>query len=165
MKPLINSSLMDTLCWDISFVTGSTIIGGFTVGSDLDIVVPIDTISATDQWLNEFVLVKQGTMERSSYNNGVKLHFSNNISVNVLRLHPLDYCAFMFATDTLMREPIINNRNVRHRAFEELCHAFKSFIGPHYVTLDKMHSYAHAHDDAPFMTKNIDWENFYARQP
>lgn len=164
MKPIVNLAAIHGLSTYGSYVTGSAIIGNFGIESDIDIVVPIDTCAANDTWLYEYAKSISGAViQPSTYNNGLKLIIPGYHTINILRLHPLDYCAFMFATDTLRRSPIITDRNARHRAFEELCHTFKSFIGPDCVTIDASHKCADDNWDAPFMLRNINWETFEAR--
>ena len=163
MKPRVNLAAINCLNPYGSYVTGSAIIGNFDIESDIDIVIPIDVCVANDNWLREYARSINASVELSSYNNGLKLIMPGYHTINILRLHPLDYCAFMFATDTLRRAPIITNRNARHRAFEELCHTFKSFIGPDCVTIAALHKCAYDNRDAPFMQRNINWETFEAR--
>lgn len=163
MKPNVNLSVMQGLRPFGSYITGSAIIGSFGFESDIDIVIPIDVCQAGDGWLREYARAVGVDISSSSYNNGLKLIIPGYQTINILRLHPLDYCAFMFATDTLRRAPIITSRNARHRAFEELCHTFKSFIGPDCVTIAALHKCADDNRNAPFMMRNINWQTFNAR--
>lgn len=163
MKPSVNPDAMQGLSSFGSYVTGSAIIGNFGIESDIDIVVPSDVCQASDEWLREYARTVNAFVQPSSYNNDLKLIIPGYQTINILRLHPLDYCAFMFATDTLMRAPIITSRNARHRAFEELCHTFKSFIGPDCVSIAALYKCADDNRDAPFMLRNINWETFNAR--
>lgn len=146
-----------------SYVTGSFIVGGATPASDIDIVLPISNgISLIV--LERIANMHGGEVKYSDYNNGRKLCIPGLTTINILQLHPLDYAAFMFATETMCCVPIVEDRNTRHRCFEELCHAYKSFINPKCVTLDEMHKVIDRNLDAEFMAHKIDWENFYARQ-
>lgn len=145
-----------------SYVTGSYIIGGTSVASDIDIVLPIDQ-GVNDSWLSQITKRFGGEVIDSDYNNGRKLRIPGTTTINILQLHPADYAAFMFATDTMLRNPIVTDRNARRRCFEELCHAYKSFINPGCVSVDEMYKVYDRHKVAPYMANNIDWENFCAR--
>lgn len=145
-----------------AYVTGSFIIGGANIVSDIDIVIPIDN-AICDSVLEQLSKRYCGSMEYSLYNNGRKLIMPGLTTINILQLHPLDYAAFMFATKTMLCAPVIEDRNARHRCFEELCHAYKSFINPKCVTIDEMHKVIDRNLDAVYMANKIDWEDFYAR--
>lgn len=145
-----------------TYVTGSFIIGGATIASDIDIVIPID-YSIITRDLDLLARRYCGNVEYSLYNNGRKLILSGLTTINILQLHPMDYAAFMFATETMLCAPIVEDRNARHRCFEELCHAYKSFINPKCVTIDEMHKVIDRNLDAVYMADKIDWEDFYAR--
>lgn len=145
-----------------AYVTGSFIIGGATIASDIDIVIPID-YSISCSYLNQLGRRYCGNVEYSLYDNGRKLIMPGLTIINILQLHPLDYAAFMFATETMLCAPIVEERNARHRCFEELCHAYKSFINPKCVTIEEMHKVINRNLDAPYMANKIDWEDFYAR--
>lgn len=165
LKANIAPGLLKTLIPSLplgSYVTGSFIIGGATFGSDIDIVVPITEIISNAS-LNELA-GSCGTVEYSLYNNGRKVRIVGCTTINILQLHPLEYAAFLFATDTMRRSPIVTDRNARHRCFEELCHAYKSFINPTCVTIDAMTTVYTSHANASYMANLIDWEHFYARQ-
>lgn len=145
-----------------TYVTGSFIVGGATRKSDIDIVIPIDNaipVVVLDQIANSF----GGTVGHSEYNNGLKLKIPGATTINILQLHPLDYAAFMFATGAMARAPIVTDRTTRHRCFEELCHAYKSFINPRCVTIAEMHKVMERNLDVPYMAHKIDWRKFYAR--
>lgn len=145
-----------------SYVTGSFIVGGATPTSDIDIVIPIDNgigLVVLDRIANQY----GGDVKYSDYNNGRKLCIPGLTTINILQLHPMDYAAFMFATKTMCGAPVVEGRNARHRCFEELCHAYKSFINPMCVTLDEMHKVIDRNLGAPYMADKIDWEDFYAR--
>lgn len=160
VKPDIIKSIVDTRIG--TYVTGSFIIGGATPVSDIDIVLPIDngiTLAALDRIANQH----GGEVKYSDYNNGRKLVIPGLTTINILQLHPMDYAAFLFATKTMLRVPIVEDRNARHRCFEELCHAYKSFINPKCVTIDEMHKVISCNIDSVFMANRIDWKCFYAR--
>ena len=145
-----------------TYVTGSFIIGGATAKSDIDIVIP------TDKPLYDYVLARLavcygGSFVASDYSNDRKLGIPGLTTINILQLQPLDYAAFMFATDTMRCAPVVEDRNARHRCFEELCHAYKSFINPGCVTVAEMYKVFDRHDSVGFMAEHIDWGNFYAR--
>lgn len=145
-----------------TYVTGSFIIGGATIVSDIDIVIPIDSSIDTSE-LGQLARRYRGNVEDSLYNNGRKLIMPGLTTINILQLHPMDYAAFMFATETMLCAPIVEDRNARHRCFEELCHAYKSFINPKCVTVDEMHKVINRNLDVMYMADKIDWEDFYAR--
>lgn len=160
VKPEIINSLIDKRIG--AYVTGSFIIGGATIESDIDIVIPIDNGIAPIT-LDRMANLNGGQVRYSNYNNGRKLYIPGLTPINILQLHPLEYAAFMFATETMCCAPIVEDRNARHRCFEELCHAYKSFINPKCVTIDEMHKVIDRNLDAPYMANKIDWEAFYAR--
>lgn len=155
IKPIIDKRIG-------AYVTGSFIVGGATIASDIDIAIPIDN-PVDSRELEQMVRRYGGSIEYSSYNNGRKLIIPGLTTINILQLHPLEYAAFMFATETMLCAPIIEDRNARHRCFEELCHAYKSFINPKCVTIDEMHKVIDRNLDAIYMADKIDWEDFYAR--
>lgn len=155
IKPIIDKRIG-------TYVTGSFIVGGATISSDIDIVIPIDN-PVDSRELEQTVRHYGGSIGYSSYNNGRKLLIPGLTTINILQLHPLEYAAFMFATETMLCAPIVEDRNARHRCFEELCHAYKSFINPKCVTIDEMHKVIDRNLDAAYMADKIDWEDFYAR--
>lgn len=157
VKPDIIKSIIGTRIG--TYVTGSFIVGGATSASDIDIVIPIDNWIELDHIGNLY----GGNVKYSEYNNGRKLEIPGLTTINILQLHPLEYAAFMFATETMCCAPIIEDRNARHRCFEELCHAYKSFINPKCVTFEAMYKVIDRNLDAPYMANKINWEDFYAR--
>lgn len=157
LKLLINNAPLG------AYVTGSFVIGGATSISDIDIVMPIDKC-IDDRQLIRITAPTGRRLEYSCYNNGRKLYIPGCTTINILTLHPLDYAAFRFATDTMRRNPVIADRNTRHRCFEELCHAYKSFINPECVSIVEMYKVISRYEDDEYMVNRIDWENFYARQ-
>ncbi|WP_407448660.1 nucleotidyltransferase domain-containing protein [Fibrobacter sp.] len=111
-----------------SFITGSYAIGGETFGSDIDVVIPIHIdpgdLIARDMF--KYGLAK----EPSNYNNGVKV-FRRGwcVPINIVRLHPFEYCAWLFATNTMAGMPPIIDKVTRHRVFEMFCLAYKLASG------------------------------------
>lgn len=99
-----------------AYVTGSFIVGGATSYSDVDIVIPIDNSVGCRQ-LEQMVRRYGGSIEYSLYNNGRKLIMPGLTTINILQLQPMDYAAFMFATETMLCAPIVEDRNARHRCF------------------------------------------------
>ena len=160
IKPEIIKPIIDKRIG--AYVTGSFIVGGATISSDIDIVIPIDN-PVDSRELEQMVRRYGGSIEYSSYNNGRKLIIPGLTIINILQLHPLEYAAFMFATETMLCAPIVEDRNARHRCFEELCHAYKSFINPKCVTIEEMYKVIGRNLDAVYMADKIDWEDFYAR--
>lgn len=160
VKPYIIKSIVDLRIG--TYVTGSFIIGGATPESDIDIVLPIINGSSCVV-LDRMANLHGGEVKYSDYNNGRKLCIPGLTTINILQLHPLEYAAFMFATKTMCCAPVVEDRNARHRCFEELCHAYKSFINPKCVTIDEMYKVIDRNLDAPYMASRIDWEEFYAR--
>lgn len=155
IKPIIDKRIG-------AYVTGSFIVGGANVESDIDIVIPIDN-PVDSRELEQMVRRYCSSIEYSTYNNGRKLIMPGLTTISILQLHPLEYAAFMFATETMLRAPVVEDRNARHRCFEELCHAYKSFINPKCVTIEEMHKVIDRNIDAMYMAHKIDWEDFYAR--
>ena len=85
----------------------------------------IKDISILDAKLKEAF----GTPEYSVYNNGrkYKAHYLG-LYVNIIPLHPVDYCAWAWTTDTLRQSMVCRNqsREIRHRIFELGVLAFKT---------------------------------------
>lgn len=110
-----------------TFITGSAAIGGFKMPeSDIDVVVPIQFDYGIKMLTKKFN--SQGfILQPSNYNNGVKVvRPGASIPVNIITLHPFDYCAWLFATNTLAELEYIRDRNARHRAFELAVLLFKT---------------------------------------
>lgn len=110
-----------------TFITGSAAIGGFKMPeSDIDVVVPIqfdDSIKFLTKKFNSQGFILQS----SNYCNGFKVVIPGaSIPVNIITLHPFDYCAWLFATNTLAELEYIRDRNARHRAFELAVLLFKT---------------------------------------
>lgn len=115
----------ELLCRFGSFITGSYAIGGDTIGSDIDVVLPIE-YSPSDYLINSLRIRYNLNVEPSNYNNGVKLIAPGRlIPINIVRLHPFEYCAWLFATNTMAELPPVLDKATRHRAFEALCLAYK----------------------------------------
>lgn len=110
-----------------TFITGSVAIGGFKpLESDIDVVIPIQHGDTIKQLQAKFAL-RGFVSEPSNYNGGFKLiRQGQTIVVNVIILHPFDYCAWLFATNTLAELDFIRDRNARHRAFELAVLLFKT---------------------------------------
>ena len=125
-----------------TFITGSAAIGGFDKDtSDVDVVVPINRDSILDNiWT---VLAMQAwTKESSGYSNGIKFRRHDAITINIVRLHPFDYCAWLFATNLMREQDTITDRNLRHRVFEAAILWFKlANNGGNYVTVDGAECY------------------------
>ena len=94
-----------------AYVTGSFIIGGATIESDIDIVLPIDNGIPSAQ-LERTANIHGGSLKLSEYNNGRKLLIPGLTTINILQLHPMDYAAFMFATETMLVSPIVEVHNI-----------------------------------------------------
>lgn len=108
------------------FITGSYAIGGDTTASDIDVALSIDIfVDDTIRLLrDEYNL----DLTPSDYNNGIKLTTCvacTTVPVNIVRLHPFEYCAWLFATNTMAELPPIIDRHMRHRAFEAFVFAYK----------------------------------------
>ena len=107
-----------------SFITGSYAIGGESVESDIDVVIPIQ--NNADDLIARNVFKYGLTKEPSNYNNGVKLvRRGRCVPINIVRLHPFEYCAWLFATNTMAELPPVLDKATRHRAFEALGLAYK----------------------------------------
>lgn len=120
-----------------TFITGSAAVGGWKpLESDIDVVVPIEHIDVVNH-IRDRLAKSEICSEPSSYNNGFKfVKPGHTIPVNVVILHPFDYCAWLFATNTLMDSDTIHDRNARHRAFELAVLLFKTIhiTGNHTTT-------------------------------
>ena len=128
-----------------SFITGSYAIGGDTTESDIDVVLPIDNPS--DYLIDSLRIRYALNVEPSNYNNGVKLAAPGRlVPVNIIRLHPFDYCAWLFATNTMAGLPPVLDKTTRHRAFEALCLAYKlASPGSETLTTDGAYKYFESH--------------------
>lgn len=128
-----------------SFITGSYAIGGDTIGSDIDVVLPIDNPS--DYLIDSLRIRYNLNVEPSNYNNGVKLTAPGRIvPVNIVRLHPFEYCAWLFATNTMAGLPPVLDKTTRHRAFEALGLAYKlASPNSETITIEGAHKYFDTH--------------------
>lgn len=107
-----------------SFITGSYAIGGDTIRSDIDVVLPIDNLS--NNLIGSLRIKYRLNVEPSNHNNGVKLMAPGRlVPVNIIMLHPFEYCAWLFATNTMAGLPPVLDKTTRHRAFEALVFAYK----------------------------------------
>lgn len=131
-----------------TFVTGSAAIGGFNIiYSDIDIVVPIEYRDVGIKSIKTRLQSAGYILAPSDYNDGFKiLKQGQSIPVNVITLHPFEYCAWLFATNVLANQETIKDRNARHRAFELACILFKSTnTSGRYVTTDGASHYFFNH--------------------
>lgn len=139
--------IIEMLC-DVpgAFMTGSAIIGGFDWRtSDIDVIVPIQyelsTLEIKAKGIYNFI------KEPSNYNGGFKLIKQGaSVPVNIIQLHPFDYCGWLFATNILAEQDTIKDKFARHRAFEIAVSLFKmsSTTGRH-VTCDGAATYYDTH--------------------
>lgn len=123
VKPILD--IIDSVCRNDAFVTGSRMIGGERPMSDIDICVMIKDIGVLDTKLKEAF----GNPEYSVYNNGRKYRAPYiGLYVNIIPLHPVDFCAWAWTTDTLSQSMVCRNlsRETRHRTFELGVLAFKT---------------------------------------
>lgn len=138
-----------------SYITGSFAVGGERDTSDIDIVVPLSySLNIT---IDEIVNILHFTKVPSDYNKGFKLLRQGlGVPINVLQLHPLDYCAWLFATNTMASQAPIQDKNIRHRSFEAFTLAFKmSNISGSEYTIDSAYNYFMAHKPALTFTDII----------
>lgn len=128
-----------------SFITGSYAIGGNTIESDIDVVLPIDNPS--DYFIDSLRIRYNLRVEPSNYNNGVKLIARGRlVTINIVRLHPFEYCAWLFATNTMAGLPPVTDKTTRHRAFEALVLAYKlASPNSETLTLEGAHKYFDSH--------------------
>ena len=139
-----------------SFITGSYAIGCETLESDIDVVIPIqnnaDDLIARDVF--KYGLIRQP----SNYNNGVKLIRQGwCVPINIVRLHPFEYCAWLFATNTMAGMQPVTDKVIRHRVFETFCLAYKLASGnSETLTVDGACSYYDSHKPSITMKHIID---------
>lgn len=138
-----------------SYITGSFAVGGERDTSDVDIVVPLDR--PVDPIIGDIAEILHFTKVPSDYNKGFKLLRQGlGVPINVLQLHPLDYCAWLFATNTMASQAPIQDKNLRHRSFEAFTLAFKmSNISGSEYTIDGAYNYFMAHKPALTFTDII----------
>lgn len=109
-----------------AYITGSVALGCAELDSDLDIAVPINCRKRI------VTTLKQGgySIEESLYNNGFKVSGDGYLyAINVIPLHPLDWNAWLWATQTLaLKDLTAYDRNGRHRLFEFAVLAYKTLI-------------------------------------
>lgn len=139
-----------------SFITGSYAIGGETLESDIDVVIPIQI--GCDDVVARNVFKYGMTKQPSSYNNGVKLVRQGwCVPINIVRLHPFDYCAWLFATNTMAGMSPVLDKVTRHRVFEMFCLAYKLASGnSETITVDGACSYYDSHKPSVTMKTIID---------
>lgn len=138
-----------------SYITGSLAVGGERDNSDIDIVVPLDFHVGTV--VDDIVNILKYSKVPSEYNKGLKLLRQGlGAPINILQLHPLDYCAWLFATNTMASQAPIQDKNLRHRSFEAFVLAFKmSNISGREYTIDGAYNYFEAHKPALTFTDII----------
>lgn len=158
--------VVDLLAIHGSFITGSYAIGGETIESDIDIVIPIDFDNA-DDWIARNVFKYDLIREPSNYNNGVKLIRQGwCVPINIVRLHPFEYCAWLFATNTMAGMQPVTDKVIRHRAFEMFCLAYKLASGnSETLTVDGACSYYDSHKPSITMKHIIDTSTTKERAP
>lgn len=108
-----------------AYITGSVALGCATPTSDLDIVVPINFREriVTALKLHGYIIAE------SHYNSGVKFADDCGRIINVVPLHPLDWHAWLWATQILaVKDMTVLDRNNRHRMFEFAVLAYKTLI-------------------------------------
>ena len=138
-----------------SYITGSLAVGGERTASDVDIVVPIDR--CVEPVVADIVKIYHYSKAPSDYNKGLKLLRQGfSVPINILQLHPLDYCAWLFATNTMASQAPIQDKNLRHRSFEAFVLAFKisNITGAEY-TIGGAYNYFAAHKPALTFTDII----------
>lgn len=128
------------------FITGSSIIGGFDTSSDIDIVFSLVNSGGVYRALDEKRKELGFDMIESEYNKGHKLTKPGHVTLNVITLHPYDYCAWLFATNTLTAQHPIHDKFTRHRAFELAVTLFKlANVGTDYLTIGGAENYYRSH--------------------
>ena len=144
------------------FMTGSAIIGGFRNTSDIDIAFPVNSAEAVDNILQKNHKDLGFTMKYSDYNRGYKLEQLGSVTLNVVELHPYDYCAWLFATNFLKKQHVILDKCTRHRAFELAVTLFKlANSGSNYVTIEGAKIY---YQDHHAYTLTNEFEEFAKQQ-
>ena len=148
-----------------SFITGSYAIGGESVESDIDVVIPIQ--NNADDLIARDVFKYGLKKEPSNYNNGVKLIRQGRcVPINIVRLHPFEYCAWLFATNTMAGMRPVTDKVIRHRVFEMFCLAYKLAAGnSETITIDGACSYYDSHRPSITMKHIIDISNTKERAP
>lgn len=132
----------EQVCRGRCFITGTAAIGPYKPGeSDIDIVILISDRRAIHDKFGKYII------EESSYNNGFKFRYKGTAPiVNVVALHPLDFCAWLWTTMTMYnaaeRGSTWPDKNDRHRKFELCVLTFKTVMAQsqHYA-LDGAESY------------------------
>lgn len=123
VKPILD--IIKDVCGNDAFITGSRMIGGEQPMSDVDIVVMVKDVDQLKIQLIEAI----GQAMLSSYNNGLKFRAPElGLYVNIIPLHPVDFCAWAWTTD-ILRESLVcrgTSREDRHRKFELGVLAFKT---------------------------------------
>jgi hypothetical protein len=138
-----------------SYITGSFAVGGERAASDVDIVIPLDV--DVGPLVDDIAKTLYYSKVPSDYNKGFKLlRQGRGVPINILQLHPLDYCAWLFATNTMASQAPIKDKNLRHRSFEAFVLAFKmSNISGLEYTIDGAYNYFEAHKPALTFTDII----------
>lgn len=144
------------------FMTGSAAIGGFSRDSDVDIAFSIVYNEGVQRALATKANELGFDIRASDYNRGYKLRRAGAVILNVIVLHPYDYCAWLFATNILAAQyPIINKHN-RHRAFELAITLFKlANASTEYLTTSGAEIYYNTHHTESLMSE---FTRFMTRQ-
>lgn len=113
------------------FISGSVRFGCATNGSDLDIVFPIFFRREVVNLLPELSPI----VGESEYNNGLKIVY-NEIVINFIFLHPLDYVAWFKAANMIESRGLMKDtsRPVRHAIHEALVAVVKMSLSGNCVT-------------------------------
>ena len=136
------------------FITGSSIIGGFGTSSDIDIVFSIANSEGVYRALDEKRKELGFDIIESEYNKGHKLTKPGHVTLNVVTLHPYDYCAWLFATNTLAAQHPIHDKFTRHRAFELAVTLFKlANDGTDYPTIGGAENYYRSNHVIPLSSE------------
>ncbi len=118
----------EQFCHGRCFITGTAAIGPYKPGSsDIDVVILINDRTNIHNIFSKYIT------EESSYNNGFKFRYKGFAPiVNVVALHPLDFCAWLWTTMTMYNAADTGvqwpDKNDRHRKFELCVLLFKTVI-------------------------------------
>lgn len=135
-------------------MTGSAVIGGFRSDSDIDVAFPIYKAETVNKMLTIQSTKLGFRKDESFYNSGYKLVKNGSVMLNVISLHPFDYCAWLFATNILKKQCMIPDRLIRHRAFELAVTLFKlSNSNTDYVTINGADIYFLQHHPKTLMSE------------
>lgn len=123
------------------FITGSRRFGTNHKNSDLDICICIVDF---DDVKNIIVNKYNSSYKKSDYNNGIKFKYKpNDVEINVIPLHPVDYVTWYHATKLMEATPFKGKkmREELHGLYETYFGLMKSHFTSESITIENYMNY------------------------